>query len=58
MLEETERMWEGHLERINIAKHSIELKASNQCPIYTTPYRAEPKAKDFEKQEVDRMLVG
>lgn len=45
MLEQFRAMLEGHLERINVRKHHIELKPTNQRPIYTTAVRVRPNRR-------------
>ena len=55
MLDEFASMWDGHLGRVSIAKHRIELQPGAR-PSYSAPYRAGPKARDFEKSEIDKML--
>lgn len=43
---------ERHLGRIKIAKHRIKLLSSSTVPVYSTPYRAVPKYREFEKVKV------
>ena len=56
MLTDFDDMWSGRLGTINATKHHINVDPSAQ-PIYQQPYRAGPKAREFEKQEIDRMLA-
>lgn len=58
MLSEFEHMWDRHLGRINAAKHRIELNDRNTAPVHSTPYRAGPKTRGFERVKIDKMLVG
>lgn len=53
---EFQSMWDGHLERVNTAKHRIELRPENTQPIYCTPLWAGQKAREFEKTEIEEML--
>lgn len=53
MIEEFETMWDSPSQRFNVAKCHIEQESSNLNPIHLTPYRAGPKAKDFDKEEIE-----
>ena len=57
LLEEFRDMWSGQLGTISATEHRIEVDRDSR-PIYQQPYRAGPKARDFEKEEVDRMLAA
>lgn len=57
ILGELEIMSYGHLGRIDVTKHRIVLEPSKQCPIHSKTYRVGPKAKELEKQEVQRMVA-
>jgi len=48
-------MWDGKLGTITVTKHRIELKEGAK-PVFSQPYRAGPKAREVEQQEVDKML--
>lgn len=48
-------MWDGYLGHIIVAVHRIELTPSDTRPIHLAPYRAGPKARNFEKTEIDNM---
>lgn len=48
-------MWDGHLRPINKAKHKIDLISSDVRPIYSAPYRAGPRARKFDGDEIDKM---
>lgn len=56
MLEEFETMLDTQLGRINAAIHFVKLKPPNQHPIRSTPYCGGPKARDFKREKVRRML--
>lgn len=46
----------GHLGCISGARILTKLELGNNQPIRCTPYRAGPKAHEFEKAENDKML--
>lgn len=46
-------MWDGHLKRIDMAKHGIELPLVNSGPLSSAVYWAGPKAGKFQKAEID-----
>lgn len=48
-------MWDGHLGRINIAKHRIELEPKSN-PVHLAPYRAGPTVREFQVHEIEKML--
>ena len=50
-------MWDGRLGTITAAKHRIDLDPVDSRPIHSAPYRAGPKAREFEKQEIQKMLA-
>ena len=56
MLSEFAEMWDGQLGTITAAKHRIDLDPPDSIPIHSVPYRAGPKAREFEKQEIQKML--
>lgn len=43
-------MWDGHLGQINFAIHQLELSPAEEKPMHSAPYRASPKAREFEKK--------
>lgn len=47
---------EGHLGRINDAKHHIELSSDKIRPIHCVTYKAGPRARESEITEIDRMI--
>jgi hypothetical protein len=49
------QLWDGRLGRVTATKHRIELTPGAR-PVHCQPYRAGPKARDAEAQEVHRML--
>ena len=55
MLKKYESMWNGSLGKISVTEHRIQLKDDAQ-PVHLQPYRAGPKAREFETAEVQRML--
>lgn len=48
-------MWDGHLGRIKITIHRIELKPDPK-PIFQYRYRAGPKLRQLEKDEICKIL--
>ena len=55
MLRKYEDMWDGSLGEINVTEHHIDLIPGSR-PITQQPYRAGPKAREFEQEQIDRML--
>lgn len=55
MLELFSPMWDGHVGRITIAKHRIEMNTRDIRPINSAPYRVGPAARAFEKEEQAKM---
>ena len=55
MLKEFQPMWDGHLGEINITKHRIELLPGTR-PIRQHPYRTGMKSKEFEAEQIEKML--
>ena len=55
MLAKHAHMWSGHLGEITTAVHRIEL-IPGATPVRQMPYRQGPKGRQYEKEEVDRML--
>lgn len=49
-------MSDGHLGRICLANHSIELKSSNTGSIHSPLYRTRRGVREPERDGVDRML--
>lgn len=49
-------MWVGHLGQVNVAKHRIGFTNEKVHPIHSVLYRARPKAREFEKAEINKML--
>ena len=56
MLEPFAHMWDGHLGHIHAATHRIELVADDTLPVHCAPYRAGPNAREFERQEMQKMV--
>ena len=55
MLGKHRQMWDGHLGRVAATEHRIDLIPGAK-PVHSQPYRAGPRARDIESQEVGRML--
>ena len=55
MLREFAPMWSGDLGEINTTEHYIDLLPGAR-PVAQHPYRAGPRAREIEQQEVDKML--
>lgn len=49
MLADFELMWDGHLGRINIAKHRLELSQGDSKRTHSASFRARLIAQKFEK---------
>lgn len=50
-------MWNGHLDRITIAKHRIELLQWDPAPVHSAPHQASSKPPEFEKAGIDKMVA-
>jgi hypothetical protein len=55
MLEPQKSMWDGRLGEVSATKHRIDLVPGAR-PIHSLPYRAGHRAREIEKQEIDKML--
>ena len=55
MLRKYSSIYDGTLGEIRVVEHRIDLKEGAE-PFAQHPYRAGQKAREFEKQEIDRML--
>lgn len=55
MLQAFSNMWDGHLGRISVAKHRIDL-TPGASPIHSAPYRARTKVPKFHQIEIAGML--
>lgn len=58
LLSNFESMWDGHPGKISIVKHQIDLSPAQSKPIRFVLYRAGPKARELERNEIDKMLLG
>lgn len=56
ILTESQMTWDGHLARISLAKHCIELFGNRTQPVHSAPYRAKPKTQQFDKIYIEKML--
>lgn len=50
-------MWNGHIERTNIAEHCIELVSPDTATVHSAPYRTGSKARGSEKTEIEKLLA-
>lgn len=57
ILEQFESMWAGNYGLIKAVQPRIELTKKHGQRTHSAPYWADPKAREFKKQEVDRMLA-
>ena len=48
-------LWSGQLGTVRLTEHRIKLKPDSE-PVFSQPYRAGPKARDIEQEEVSKML--
>jgi transposase InsO family protein len=55
MLHNHRLLWDGRLGRVSATSHRIELTPGAR-PVHCQPYRAGPRAREAETQEVHRML--
>ena len=55
MLEKHQTIWDGHLGIVQATNHYIELTPDAE-PAHQPPYRAGPKQRTHEREEVDKML--
>lgn len=51
-----ESMQCDHLGCISVAKHRTELTSDKVRPVHCAPYRAGPRAHEFEMMDMDKML--
>lgn len=49
-------MWDGHPNRISVAKHCIELLDDHNLAGHSATYPAESKTQEFEKSEIEKSL--
>lgn len=56
MLTESQHIRKSRLERINTAKHRIELLGPALCPVHSAHYRDGQKTCKFEKAKIEKML--
>lgn len=57
MLSKFQHMWNGHLGQTKVAKPQIELMSSSKKTVYSVPHRADSHALEFEKHEINELLV-
>ena len=57
LLEDFDDMWSGDLGTISVTKHRIDLEEDSR-PVFQQPYRSGLKARQFERDEVNRMLAA
>jgi len=55
MLRKHSVMWSGQLGELSVTTHRIDLQPGAK-PVYQAPYRAGAKAREIEREEVERML--
>lgn len=58
MLSDLEWMWNGHLGRIHIAKHCIEVFSADAKQFYSLPFQAGSKAQKCEKKNDRKDAFG
>lgn len=56
MLTNFQSMWDGQLRRVSVAKHRIKLFDESTPTVHSAPYRAAPKAREFEIVKIENML--
>lgn len=57
MLSDVDSMWDGQIGGVTIAKHRMELPSRDAETTHPAPYQAGPKAHEFEKHDVDQILL-
>lgn len=57
ILTKFQSMWDVDLEQVNIPKHRIQLTTGNIEMIHFAFYRTTPKVREFEKAEINKMLL-
>lgn len=50
-------MWDGHLVRINFAKHRVKLHQPDTAPVPSAPYRAGLEIQELGKTKINKMLA-
>lgn len=55
-MEGFETMCKDHLGRLSIAKKQVELIPGQEKPVYSAPYQAGLKAREFGKSVTDKLL--
>ena len=50
-------LWSGQLGTVRLTEHRIKLKPESE-PVFSQPYRAGPKAREIEQEEVSKMLTA
>ncbi len=55
LLRRYQHLWTGELGKIDVTEHAIELESGTK-PVHQPPYRAGHRDRDFETQEVQKML--
>lgn len=56
IMKESRSMCDGHLGKISEMTHSINLGQPDAAPIHAAPYRAGPRQRNLEREEVDQMI--
>lgn len=57
MLEQFHKIWYGHLGQTNLAPYKLKLSSLGARMVHAVPYRAGLKAREGEKEEIDKMLT-
>lgn len=56
LLSPLQSLWDGYLDRISTVRLRVDLESPTIRPIHSVPYHAKPKASDFERTEIERMV--
>lgn len=56
MLSELKSLWDDHMGGIKAAQYRIKLSLEASRPIHSAPHRPAPKAREFEKNGITKML--
>lgn len=56
LMTEFDPMWDGHLSRICIPNHCIEITSDESQPVHCAPYKAGPEACESENTVINKKV--
>jgi hypothetical protein len=56
MLRPHREMWDGRLGNVTATSHRIDL-TPGACPVHAHPYRAGPRERELDREEIEQMLT-